>query len=78
MALALWLASRILAGYPLLSLGAVLWLVTGFGLVWAGAFVLDLLLSPSGVALYHARRMWNHLDREQKERFDYWRNVRRD
>ena len=69
---AVWLAARILGGHPLLSLASILWLVTGFGLVWAGAFVLDLLLSPSGVALYNARRMWNHLDREQAERWRHW------
>ena len=68
-----WLVGgKLLMDHPLLSLGALAWLITGFGLVWAGAFVLDLFLSPSGVAWYSARRMWNHLDREQAERWRYW------
>ena len=73
-----WLLARVGAGVPLFSMRALLILALGAGLVWLAAFALDLLLSPAGVAWYNARRFWNHMDREQKERFDYWRNVRQD
>ena len=75
--LAMWLIARLGAGVPLFSIKAMLALLAGVGVVWFGAYALDLALSPAGVELYKARRMWNFLDREQKERFDYWRETRR-
>ncbi len=75
--LGMWLLARVGAGVPLFSIKAMLWLLAGASVVWMGAFALDLLLSPAGVAWYNSRRQWNHLDREQKERFDYWRKERR-
>ena len=75
--LGMWLFSRVGAGVPLFSIRAMLWLLAGTGVVWMAAFALDLLLSPVGVAWYNARRFWNFMDREQKERFDYWREERR-
>ncbi len=75
---AMWLFSRVGAGVPLFSIRAMLWLLAGAGVVWMAAFALDLFLSPAGVAWYNSRRFWNHLDREQKERFDYWRKQRQD
>jgi len=63
-----WLAARILKGYPLLSLGAILWLVTGFGLVWAGAYILDTVVSPEGAELIDTLLFWRFMNREQKER----------
>ncbi len=71
-----WLLARVGAGVPLFSVRALLILALGAGVVWFAAFALDLLLSPAGVAWYKARRFWNYMDREQRERFDYWRNVR--
>ena len=68
-----WLLARIGAGWPLFSIKALLALAFAAGLVWLAAFGLDLLLSPAGVAWYNSRRMWNHLDREQKERFKHYR-----
>ncbi len=73
-----WLLARVGAGVPLFSVRALLILALGAGVVWFAAFALDLLLSPAGVAWYKARRFWNYMDREQKERFDYWRSLRRD
>jgi hypothetical protein len=67
-----------LAGVPLFSIRAILILLAGAGLVWLGAFALDLLLSPAGVALYNSRRLWNHLDREQTERHRFYRSKRND
>ena len=50
---------KLATGHPLLSLGAVVWLITGVGVVWAGAFLLDWLSSPwawaSGAASISAR-----------------------
>ncbi len=73
-----WLLARVGAGVPLFSVRALLVLALGAGVVWFAAFALDLLLSPAGVAWYKARRFWNYMDREQIERFDYWRNLRQD
>lgn len=64
----LWLLARVAADVPLLSIKAILILLAGAGVVWGIAFALDLLISPAGVALYNARRLWNHIDREQAER----------
>ena len=71
-----WLLARIGAGWPLFSIKALLVLAFAAGAVWFAAFALDAMLSPAGVAWYNSRRFWNYMDREQKERFDYWRNVR--
>ena len=65
---AVWLTARILKGYPLLSLGAILWLVTGFGLVWAGAYILDTVVSPEGAELIDTLLFWRFMSKEQKER----------
>ena len=73
-----WLLARVGAGVPLFSMQALLILALGAGVVWFAAFALDLLLSPAGVAWYKARRFWNYMDREQRERFDYWRSVHHD
>lgn len=39
-----------------------------FALTWAGAFVLDAMTSAGGIELFHAMRLWAHLDREQAHR----------
>ena len=59
--------------HPLLSLAAGAYFFGGFLLVLGGAFILDAILSPSGVALYNARRFWNYIDEEQAERHDRMR-----
>ncbi len=68
-----WLLARVGAGVPLFSMRALLILALGAGLVWFAAFAIDLLLSPAGVAWYKARRFWNYMDREQRERFEHYR-----
>jgi len=66
-----WLiGGKLLANHPLLSLGALAWLLTGFGLVWAGAYVLDALVSPEGAELLDTLLFWRFMAREQKERHE--------
>jgi energy-converting hydrogenase Eha subunit C len=73
-----WLiGGKLLTDHPLLSLGALAWLITGFALVWAGAFVLDLAVSPSGVELLNVLLFWRYLSREQKERFRHYEESRK-
>ena len=67
---AVWLAARILGGHPLLSLTAILWLVSGFGLVWAGAYFLDTVVSPEGAELIDTLLFWRFMGREQRERHE--------
>jgi len=75
---AMWLLARLAGGFPLLSIKALLVMLLGFGLVWLAAFLADLLLSPAGVAWYNARRLWNHLDKEQAERHRFYRSKYND
>ena len=72
---AVWLAARILGGHPLLSLSAILWLVSGFGLVWGGAYFLDTIVSPEGAELIDTLLFWRYMGREQRERHE---RMRRD
>ena len=73
-----WLiGGKLLTDHPLLSLGALAWLITGFALVWAGAFVLDLAVSPSGVELLNVLLFWRYLSREQRERFRHYEESRK-
>ena len=63
-----WLAARVLKGYPLFSVWAILWLVSGFALVWAGAYVLDTVVSPEGAELIDTLLFWRFMSKEQRER----------
>ena len=78
MGVGVWLLARILKGYPLLSVGAILWLVAGFAIVWAAAYLLDTLISPEGAELLDVVLFWRYMGREQKERHSRmrWPNDR--
>ena len=45
-----------------------MWFGSTFAATWAGAFVLDAFTSAGGVELFHAARLWRHLDAEQRYR----------
>ena len=70
----LWLLGKLMVGYPLLSVLAMAWLVIGFTAVWAGAFLLDMILSPEGVEMTDTILFWRHVNREQSERHKRGRN----
>lgn len=62
-----------LRGEPYLSfwLFIVFWLT--FAAVWAGSWFWAQLVSPEGVSLFEAWRKWNVVEREQSERWQYYR-----
>lgn len=73
-----WLILGHLAtGHPLLSLGAVVWLITGVIVVWAGSFLLDWLSSPETANLFDVLLFWRYMSREQKERHRRMREAQR-
>ena len=45
----------------------------GFLVTWLVAYILHVAISPEGNDLYETWRMWNFLDREQKERHNRMR-----
>jgi len=63
---------------PVLSLTGfvVFWL--SFVGAWSWGYFQTLRASAEGVSLYEAKRKWDVVDREQKERWDYYKQVNRD
>lgn len=62
------IASIALAGQVLPIFTMSLIYFGGFSLTWLAAYVLHTLSSAEGVELYSTFRLWNFLDREQRER----------
>lgn len=60
--------AALMFGASLSFWSALMWFGTVFALTWAGAFALDAMTSAGGVELFHAWRLWAHLDREQAHR----------
>lgn len=60
--------AALMFGASLSFWSALMWFGTVFAAVWAGAFVLDSLTSAGGIELFHAARLWRHLDAEQAHR----------
>lgn len=56
-------------GVPVLSVAALLLALAGFAIVWLIAFVAHMIISPDGAVFLHTVFMWNHIKREQRERF---------
>lgn len=62
-----------LLSHPLLTLGTlfVFWLI--FVLAWLVGWVVTLVMTPEFVSLYEAKRKWNVIEREQENRWAYYR-----
>jgi len=67
-----------LFGTPVLSLTGFLVFWVTFVLAWGWGYWQTLRTSAEGVSLYEARRKWDVVDREQKERWNYYKQVNRD
>jgi hypothetical protein len=65
-----FLAAVGLAGVPLLSWAALLWLFTVFAAVWAIAWVVYVFVSPDGGTLLQIGLHYRLLSREQKARLE--------
>jgi hypothetical protein len=72
-ALSVVLAMIKFSDVPLLSWGALFWFWTTYAVVWTIAYVLDMFISPDGVALLHTLFNWYYLYKEQRERHSYYR-----
>lgn len=71
---AFWvIGGGLMARYPLLSLSAIAFLIAGFVLVWFAAWLIDALMSPSGIALLDALHFHRYVDREQEARLEQMR-----
>jgi len=67
-----------LFGTPVLSLTGFLVFWVTFVLAWGWGYWQTLRTSAEGVSLYEARRKWDVVDREQKERWSYYKQVHHD
>ncbi len=67
-----------LFGTPVLSLTGfvVFWLT--FILAWGWGYFQTLRMSAEGVSLYEARRKWDVVEKEQSERWSYYKQVNHD
>lgn len=72
-ALAIVLASVFFFGVPFLSVPALVIFVVAFAGTWLLAYGWTLLVSAEGIAWYEARRKWDVVEREQTERWRYYR-----
>ena len=63
---------------PVLSLTGFLIFWGTFVLAWGWGYFQSLRTSAEGVSLYEARRKWDTVQIEQKERWDYYKQVNRD
>lgn len=60
------------ADYPLLSIPSVLILTGATVLCWFASWIYTLSISAEAVSKYEARRKWDVVDREQKNRWRYY------
>jgi hypothetical protein len=60
--------AALMFGASLSFWSALMWFGSVFAAVWACAFALDAMTSAGGVELFHAARLWRHLDAEQAHR----------
>lgn len=62
-----------LLDHPFLALGTLLlfWLI--FVLAWLTGWIITLAMTPEFVSLYEAKRKWNVIEREQENRWSYYR-----
>ena len=67
-----------LFGTPVLSLTGFLIFWLTFIVAWAWGYYTTLKMSAEGISLYEARRKWDVIEREQKERWSYYKQVNRD
>lgn len=72
------LAAVGLAGVPLLSWAALLWLFTVFAFVWAVAWVVYVFVSPDGGTVLQIVLGYKLLAREQRERHARMRQYQED
>ena len=66
---------RLAIGAPVTIASASVLLFFGFAGAWLIAFVVDAILSPDGIALYHSAAGWRYLRREQQHRHDKDANL---
>jgi hypothetical protein len=60
----------------LLSWSALFWFWTTYTVVWTVAYMLDMFISPDGVAFLHTILSWYYLYKEQRERHAYYRKEK--
>lgn len=60
---------------PIFSITAliVFWVV--FVATWVTGWIYTLLVSAEGVSLFEAKRKWDLLDREQRQRWEYYKEL---
>lgn len=68
------LVSVFFFGTPFLSLTALVIFWLTFVATWLLAYLYTLAVSAEGIALFEAKRKWGVIEREQQERWDYYKN----
>ena len=63
---------------PVLSLTGLVVFWVPFILAWGWGYLVTLVISAEGTSWYEARRKWDVIDREQKERWRYYRGLNGD
>lgn len=67
-AVAAVVVSKLLFAYPLLSVVALAWFVSGFLVVWLIAYLVHTFVSAEGAEFIETWRHWDYIEREQRER----------
>lgn len=73
LALGMVLVSVFFFNVPFLSLPALVIFWLTFVCAWLVAYIYTLAVSVEGIALFEARRKWGILEREQAERWNYYK-----
>ena len=74
LALGMVLISVFFFGVPFMSLTALVIFWLSFVAAWLIAYVYTLHTSAEGIALYEAKKKWSIIEREQMERWNYYKN----
>lgn len=74
LALGMVLISVFFFNVPFMSLTALVIFWLSFVAAWLIAYVYTLAVSAEGIAMFEARKKWQVIEREQRERWDYYKN----